>query len=228
MGIIYNSLAPSDGLVLSLDTANRRSYPGSGTSWFDLSGNGNNGTLTNGASLNTGPGGGMNFDGVDDFVATTQTSGISSQSTVCAWVYPRNIATYQIVISEDPTFSVLSRNFVFGYGYTSGKLIAVDFRGSDFYIYESAVSLISNAWQHISWTRRTAGMMFHVNGVQSGSTFSYIGALNTNNIATRIGVRELGDGFTNAVLDDIRIYNRALSREEISILFNIKRRRYGL
>ena len=47
MGVAYNSRIVTDGLVLALDAGNTKSYPGSGTTWTDLSGNGRNGTLTN-------------------------------------------------------------------------------------------------------------------------------------------------------------------------------------
>jgi hypothetical protein len=47
----------TDGLVLNLDAGDPRSYPGSGTSWTDLSGNGNTGTLTNGPTYNNANGG---------------------------------------------------------------------------------------------------------------------------------------------------------------------------
>ena len=59
----------TNGLVLNLDAANPRSYPPAynGTTWFDLSGNSNNGTLTNGPTYNTGSGGSIVFDGVDDY-----------------------------------------------------------------------------------------------------------------------------------------------------------------
>jgi hypothetical protein len=57
-----------DGLVLCLDAANTKSYPGSGTSWVDLSRNGNNGTLTNGPTFNSLNGGSIVFDGTNDFV----------------------------------------------------------------------------------------------------------------------------------------------------------------
>ncbi len=58
----------TNGLVLSLDAADRNSYAGSGTSWSDLSGNGNNGTLTNGPTFNSGNGGAIVFDGVNDYI----------------------------------------------------------------------------------------------------------------------------------------------------------------
>ena len=63
-----------NGLVLSLDAGNVKSYPGSGTIWYDKSGNNNNGTLTNGPTFS---GGSIVFDGVDDYVDTTFKASIS-------------------------------------------------------------------------------------------------------------------------------------------------------
>jgi len=65
------SIAPNtvtDGLVLALDAANQKSYPGSGTVWTDLSGNGNNGTLLNGVGYSGDNLGALTFDGVNDYV----------------------------------------------------------------------------------------------------------------------------------------------------------------
>ena len=53
MGIAYNPKIVTDGLVLCLDAANTKSYSGTVTSWTDLSGNGNTGTLTNGPTYNS-------------------------------------------------------------------------------------------------------------------------------------------------------------------------------
>jgi hypothetical protein len=58
----------TNGLVLNLDCGNRLSYPTSGTTWTDLSGNNNNGTLTNGPTFNPNNLGSIVFDGVDDYV----------------------------------------------------------------------------------------------------------------------------------------------------------------
>jgi hypothetical protein len=57
-----------NGLVLALDAGRTLSYPGSGTTWTDLSGNGNTGTLTNGPTYSSANGGSLVFDGVDDYV----------------------------------------------------------------------------------------------------------------------------------------------------------------
>ena len=59
-----------NGLVLYLDAGNPKSYPGTGSTWYDRTQNGNNGTLVNGPTFNSGNGGNLVFDGVDDNVQT--------------------------------------------------------------------------------------------------------------------------------------------------------------
>jgi len=61
-----NQKIVSSGLTLNLDAAQLRSYPTTGTTWTDLSGNGNNGTLTNGPTYTSSNGGGIVFDGTND------------------------------------------------------------------------------------------------------------------------------------------------------------------
>jgi len=65
LAIFYNPAIVRDGLVLCLDAANRKSYPGSGTTWTDLSGRGNTGTLTNGPTYSSSNGGSLGFDQVN-------------------------------------------------------------------------------------------------------------------------------------------------------------------
>jgi len=62
-----NGKIVTDGLVLSLDTSDLNSYPGSGTTWNDLAGS-NNGTLDNGTAYSSGNGGTFIFDGADDTI----------------------------------------------------------------------------------------------------------------------------------------------------------------
>jgi hypothetical protein len=63
----------TNGLVLSLDAADKNSYPGSGTTWRDLSGRSNNCSLSNGATFNTTNGSGISLDGVDDLIVVPKT-----------------------------------------------------------------------------------------------------------------------------------------------------------
>lgn len=57
-----------DGLVLYLDAGNRKSYPGSGTTWFDISGYKSTGILTNGPTFNSSSLGSLVFDGINNYV----------------------------------------------------------------------------------------------------------------------------------------------------------------
>jgi len=69
MGLAHSPRIVTDGLVLCLDAASKRSYPGTGTVWTDLAGS-NNGTLTNGPTFDAGNGGSIVFDGSDDYIVS--------------------------------------------------------------------------------------------------------------------------------------------------------------
>jgi len=75
----------SNGLVLYLDAANNKSYPRTGTTWYDLSGNNNNGTLTNGPTFNSANGGSIVYDGADDSVNLSLVSSNVNNVTTEVW-----------------------------------------------------------------------------------------------------------------------------------------------
>ena len=76
-----------DGLVLYLDAGNIQSYPGSGTTWTDLSGNGNNGTLVNGVGFSAENGGSLEFDGSSGYIElNTFSSRLTGSMTFSSWV----------------------------------------------------------------------------------------------------------------------------------------------
>ena len=88
MSFNYSPKIITDGLVLYLDAANKRSYPGSGTIWSDLSKNGNNGTLTNGPTFNSANGGSIVFDGTNDYIdcGVSTSLNITGSITTDMWV----------------------------------------------------------------------------------------------------------------------------------------------
>jgi len=77
----YGPKIVTSGLVLCLDAANKRSYPGTGTTWTDLSGNSNNGTLTNGPTFSAGNMGSISFDGTNDYIDTANSTGLNFTNT---------------------------------------------------------------------------------------------------------------------------------------------------
>ena len=91
MGAFAGPEVVEDGLVLCLDAANRRSYPGSGTTWTDLSGLGNTGTLVNGVGYNGSNLGSLVFDGSNDYVSIPNPITSNLPYTVLQWIKP-NVA----------------------------------------------------------------------------------------------------------------------------------------
>ena len=88
MAVQYNPGIVTDGLVMCLDAANRKSYPGTVTGWFDLSGNENTGVLTNGPVYNNENAGYFTLDGTNDFInGTSISSQFTADITAEAWVY---------------------------------------------------------------------------------------------------------------------------------------------
>ena len=77
MGTHYSPRIVTDGLILYLDAANTKSYPGTGTAWYDLSGNNNHSTLVDGPTFNPANLGSIDFDGTAKFITVADSSSIN-------------------------------------------------------------------------------------------------------------------------------------------------------
>jgi hypothetical protein len=235
MGLLHSPLAPTDGLVLCLDSANRRSYPGSGNTWFDLSGNGNNGTLINGASYN---GLAMNFDGADDRVNVLRISQYeSTRFSASCWIL-LNPTTENSNRSIFGSFAFDGTNFTGGWIIGKRRSDATDGNANKlFWIYKTATTALASYSIDLAQTRR----FFHAALTYDGSRFiGYINGIQQFSDAQTyipntqrnlsVGGNDWGGFDVNhsGLLDDCRIYNRALNAVEVGALFNAKRKRYGL
>ena len=76
MALSHSPKIVTDGLVLCLDAGDGKSYSGSGTTWYDRSGNGNNGILVNGPTFDSNNRGAIVFDGVNDHVSIPNSSSL--------------------------------------------------------------------------------------------------------------------------------------------------------
>ena len=104
----YSASLPGPCPVLYLDASNATSYSGTGTIWYDLSGNGNNGTLYNNVGYNIANGGVLSFDRVDNYVDCGNKSSLTlgtNDFNVSVWIYPEywaNPGEYSfILINKD-------------------------------------------------------------------------------------------------------------------------------
>jgi len=219
VGLSHSPSLVLSGLTLCLDAGNTKSYPGSGTTWTDLSGNGNTGTLTNGPTYSSANGGYIVFDGVDDYVDTgktaTQLGVYDADYTFDAWVYPTNLDSDKTMFGTDQAASRQGLHLVF-----RGGAIYQGHYGSDF----SAGSATINAWNNISYTYiKSSGLAsIYKNGVLqgSGTIASFIGTTNV-----LLG-RWASTNYFSGTGSNYKIYNKALSAAEVSQNFNALRGRY--
>jgi uncharacterized delta-60 repeat protein len=124
----YGPKVVTDGLVLALDAADRISYPGSGTTWTDLSGRGNTGTLTNGPTYSSNNLGALNFDGIDDYSALTSNYTLSAGWTLSFWGNP----IFDSTVFANTVFYSASTPRTFSlYSSTTVLIIGIDFDASN-------------------------------------------------------------------------------------------------
>ena len=100
MGLSYNPSSVSDGIVLYLDAANPRSYAGTGTTWYDISGNSNNATFVDSPTYLSVPQPYFNFDGSNDYMRIVRSPSMSPTSglTQEVWFNYPSIPTTAIFI----------------------------------------------------------------------------------------------------------------------------------
>ena len=212
-----------DGLVLNLDAGASTSYPGSGTSWTDLSGNGNNGSLVNGPSYSSDDGGSIVFDGTNDYVETS--SGMfncNSNFTFNSWVNADVNNTTRTIISKTSASGSIQIRFN-----SSNQVQIVDnyiVNVGSFSSFNSSAS----TWYNICVVRSSNTYNLYVNGTYissftSSNTYTYDADTIGQNYSA-FGGGEMWDGKISA----ISAYNRALTASEIEQNYNALRGRYGI
>jgi len=227
----YGPRIVSNGLVLCLDAANKRSYPGTGTTWTDLSGNGNNGTLTNGPTFSNVNGGSILFDGIDDYVAGGNLGSFYSQGTISYWMYSTAVEDYRNPFTTNYNGGNVGIRFE---QYTSASpyggfnvIIGNDAGTFTNFSYSPSAILTVNSWYNVVlvWNTVTNIATGYLNGVlKFNSSHTYW--------ATTLPAIAIGNGFSSARyfkgnISSVGIYNRALSATEVLQNYNATKTRFG-
>jgi hypothetical protein len=243
MASIGGSNVVKSGLVLSLDAANARSYVSGSTTWRDLSGNNNSGSLTNGPTFSTANGGSIVFDGTDDYVITalnvTPTLNITSQITLETWLLSTSLANsshgdgiMSKGLSSDFNSGVYETLFVQGSGVNT-PFFRIRIGASTPTYNPTNIPINLNQIYHVVSTYNGSIMRIYINGVESGTGLSTSGNIETNTEQLAIGVRYIHrgggtDSFFSGNIYSNKIYNRALSADEILQNFNATKGRFNL
>ena len=217
----------TSGLALLLDAGNTASYPGTGTTWTDLSGNGNTGTLTNGPTYSSADGGSIVLDGTNDYINGVHDATLNLTGDVTVELWFRLTAT---VFNQDYIR-------IFGKGNNDNRTWSLWYHvGNQQFLYQrygstnmnavysATVSL--NTWYHMVGTSSSNNHVLYLNGVSratvsTGTTF-----------ASSTDPYTIGQGITNQYhignIAKAAVYNRGLSAAEVTQNFDALKGRYGL
>ena len=228
----YGPRIVTDGLVLCLDAADNNSYPGTGTTWTDLSGNGNNGTLTNGPTFNSANKGSVVFDGTNDYVSNTLSSSLSSSFTFICFVKPTvigNTIGQGFLVSEVSSYG----NYWAFLGTYQNKWHWGCYDGANNPYINSNATPSSGVWKHIAGVRNLTAntIYFYIDGVLDSSlnhsTLS-IPTYGAFNIGGQVSQPAGQNRLSSSQIALAQVYNRALSVSEIAQNYNATKGRFNL
>ena len=242
----YGPRIVTDGLVLCLDAADNNSYPGSGTTWTDLSGNGNNGTLTNGPTFNSANRGGIVFDGTNDYIYRSASINLGVYFTIQSWVKINRygggpgwnrapIVSNSYPYSTNQGFLIIasSQNASAGQAATVGYEHFFISIGNDQYYATSTFGSLSNyvsKWVNLTVSVNSTSLIrLYINGIET----TYAGQTNgpaSLNYTTNtffLGARDLTSEFLDGSIANSILYNRTLSASEILQNYNATKGRFN-
>lgn len=228
MATYYGSRLITDGLILALDAGNIKSYPGTGTTWFDLSGNERNLTVFGSPTFNS-----LGYFTFANNQTTQYMQRFPFETPTAAITYSCWFRSNFTSAAQAPfTYSIGGNNEMLFYINSSTELAPHPLGVSR----PLTTSNMTNVWVNFTWTRlsSTGENIFYRDGVQIGT---YTASAGTN-IGTGgyliIGQESdsAGGGFdANQNLDGdfsrLEVYNRVLSAAEVMNNFNAVKGRYG-
>ena len=225
MATNYNPSIVTDGLVLCLDAANTKSYPGSGTTWTDVSGKGYDGTLTNGPTFSSNYGGNIVLDGSNDFVTGVHNSELNLRNdvTVECWFRRTGGTSNWVRILGKGNSS--NRTYGLWYHVNSNYFLYQRYGPSNINVMPT-ISVVLNEWYHMVGTSSGSTHTLYLNGVKVG-TGSLSQTFHSSTDPYKVGsfdgsYHHIGD------VSNCRIYNRGLSEAEVKQNYNANKGRFGL
>ena len=209
-----------DGLVFALDAGNTKSYPGSGTTWTDLSGNNNTGTLTNGPTFSSDDGGYIDFDGTNDRVETSSDMfAPNANFTFSVWIKLDTVDSTGTIISDfTDTGSI---QIAYAAAASGIRIVKSNISTVDTF---SNSALSANIWYHITITRQSNTYNLYIDG-SFISTFTDTKTYSRG--AQSIGVNYNGNSAFDGKISSIYCYSRTLSAAEVEQNYNATKGRYG-
>jgi hypothetical protein len=230
MGLAHSPRIVTDGLVLCLDAASKRSYPGTGTTWTDLKGD-NNGSFVNMTSSNfsSDGGGSLTFDGTNERVTSSSFPAFgNSARTLEVWFKSSSSGGIPVSLSMAAQFTP---NVAFAMSFSTN--IAAVYGGTGSYD-ETGISisknLIDGNWHHavLTWDGQNPGtLLFYGDGDLVATRTRSTGEAYNTSSGCIIGTWYDYNRFWSGNISTVKIYSKALSPDEIVQNYLSTKERYS-
>ena len=237
MALVHSPKIVTDNLLLCLDAGNTKSYPGTGTAWNDLSGNGHNATLS-GVSFSSDNGGCITFDGSNDYGYISSLDLPSRPFTLSVWIkHETNLDGWQSYMGQDSSNAGNNAVFYFqkkSHSTSDANAFSLVVRPNNSDSTSSSrvngTTASLNVWTNLCGVLSSSDMKMYVNGELEG-TLS-----NSNTLAPRTGNFVIGASFWTDNLTDwfkgkmstAMVYSNELSAAEVKQNFDAHKHRFGL
>ena len=238
MAVQWGTEIVTDGLVAYLDAGNQNSYPGTGTSWTDISRINNTTSLINGPTFDSAYGGSIVFDGVNDYADLHNAfTGITPTNNFTMDIWFRPTTTHEIDVERTTLYDGTSgqRYLIYpqNYGSNSGAGVSAGTNGISVYEHGSAYmpallvwnsTISSTLFTHAVITYTNKQPRLYVNGtlVRTGLTSPKTTVYAGRGLA-------IGDyGYFPGRIALYRVYSKSLSSDEVLQNYNATKSRFGL
>lgn len=219
----------TSGLVLNLDAGNSSSYPGSGTTWTDLSSNSNDGTLVNGPTYSSTNGGSIVFDGSNDYVNISN----DLRSDVGEFL-AESSNTFSVSVWFFPDTTDTNRNAIFtkALGFGSAGNVYLEYNGTNLssVIRGTATNnyytSLTSSWHELAITWDGTTLKSYLDG--SFLSNLNVGTAVAQTVQPRLGASGNGGETFLGRISVAKVYDRALSASEVTQNYNALKDRFAL
>jgi hypothetical protein len=227
MALHHNPRIVTQGLVMALDASDVNSSPGSGTTWYDVSGNGNNGTLINGPTFSNNS---LVLDGSNDYVETPTSIGASltGDFTFNIWAIRDGDSDSSIggLIGNLWHTVFTGANIYLRNNNTEINVQTADGTTRTFYALTSPVS--NRNWTNYTLVNIGGIVSTYVNGVLLDSRSRTISPSSTRQVTIGKWAGSFSSYILNGQVSNAHVYSRGLSSQEVLQNYLAQKSRFGL
>jgi hypothetical protein len=225
-----------DGLVLMLDAAKKDSYDRLGTTWRDISWNGNNGTLINSPVFNGDNGGYINFDGTNEYANLNNNNAsvnVPLNHSLCVWCRPKGPGTDSdnawVIMRGGDTSPFIEWGIAFEANNMRFRILNGASDSSVTYVSQPINSVSYNNWYQVCFSISSTNRVLYINGSQVGNQLGSF-SLQSKSYSVRTNIARWGNATFlrqfNGDISLIQLYHKTLSASEILQNYNATKGRY--